>query len=34
MACDMRLTGLPDEAIDIAIFSLSLMGRNWEASEV
>ena len=22
---------LPDEAIDIAIFSLSLMGRNWDA---
>ena len=21
--------GLPDEAIDIAIFSLSLMGRDW-----
>ncbi len=28
-ACDMKTTGLPDEAIDIAIFSLSLMGRNW-----
>ncbi len=27
----MRATGLPDEAINIAIFSLSLMGRNWEA---
>ena len=27
----MRSTGLPDEAIDIAIFSLSLMGRNWDA---
>ncbi len=30
-ACDMRSTGLPEEAIDIAIFSLSLMGRNWDA---
>ena len=29
-ACDMKSTGLPDEAIDIAVFSLSLMGRNWE----
>jgi superfamily II DNA or RNA helicase len=29
-ACDMKSTGLPDEAIDIAIFSLSLMGRNWQ----
>jgi Hypothetical methyltransferase len=28
-ACDMAFTGLPDEAIDIAVFSLSLMGRNW-----
>jgi hypothetical protein len=28
-ACDMKSTGLPDEAIDIAVFSLSLMGRNW-----
>jgi len=28
-ACDMKSTGLPDEANDIAIFSLSLMGRNW-----
>ena len=26
----MKSTGLPDEAIDIAIFSLSLMGRNWD----
>ncbi len=25
----MKSTGLPDEAVDIAIFSLSLMGRNW-----
>jgi Hypothetical methyltransferase/Helicase conserved C-terminal domain len=29
-SCDMKSTGLPDEAIDIAVFSLSLMGRNWE----
>jgi ribosomal RNA-processing protein 8 len=29
-ACDMKSTGLPDEAIDIAIFSFSLMGRNWD----
>lgn len=28
-ACDMKSTGLPDEAIDIAVFSLSLMGRDW-----
>ena len=27
----MKSTALPDEAIDIAIFSLSLMGRNWDA---
>ena len=25
----MKQTGLPDDAIDIAVFSLSLMGRNW-----
>ncbi len=25
----MKYTGLPDEAIDIAVFSLSLMGRDW-----
>jgi Hypothetical methyltransferase len=31
MACDMKSTGLPDEAIDIAVFSLTLMGRNWDA---
>ena len=29
MACDMKTVPLPDEAIDIAVFSLSLMGRNW-----
>jgi superfamily II DNA or RNA helicase len=28
-ACDMKNTGLPDDAIDVAVFSLSLMGRNW-----
>jgi superfamily II DNA or RNA helicase len=28
-ACDMKSVPLPDEAIDIAVFSLSLMGRNW-----
>ena len=28
-ACDMKTVPLPDEAIDIAVFSLSLMGRNW-----
>lgn len=27
--CNMKSTGLPDEAIDIAVFCLSLMGRNW-----
>lgn len=29
-ACDMKSVPLPDEAIDIAIFSLSLMGKNWQ----
>ena len=28
-ACDMKKVPLPDDALDIAIFSLSLMGRNW-----
>ena len=28
-ACDITSVPLPDEAIDIAVFSLSLMGRNW-----
>ena len=28
-ACDMKSVPLPDEAIDIALFSLSLMGKNW-----
>jgi ribosomal RNA-processing protein 8 len=25
----MKSAPLPDEAIDISVFSLSLMGRNW-----
>ena len=29
-ACNMKSVPLPVEAIDIAVFSLSLMGRNWE----
>ncbi len=28
-ACDIKSVPLPDEALDVAIFSLSLMGRNW-----
>lgn len=28
-ACDICQTGLSVEAIDVAVFSLSLMGRNW-----
>ena len=28
-ACDIKSVPLSDEAIDIAVFSLSLMGRNW-----
>ena len=28
-ACDIKSVPLPDEAIDIAVFSLSLMGMNW-----
>jgi superfamily II DNA or RNA helicase len=28
-ACDIKSVPLPDDAIDIAVFSLSLMGRNW-----
>jgi SAM-dependent methyltransferase len=27
--CDMKSLDLPDDALDIAVFSLSLMGRNW-----
>ena len=25
----MKKVPLPDEALDVAIFSLSLMGKNW-----
>jgi len=28
-ACDMTRTGLADETLDVAVFSLSLMGLNW-----
>ena len=28
-ACDMTRTNLPDETLDVAVFSLSLMGLNW-----
>lgn len=28
-ACDVKSVPLLDEAIDIAVFSLSLMGKNW-----
>jgi ribosomal RNA-processing protein 8 len=28
-ACDMKSVPLPDESLDVADFSLSLMGRNW-----
>jgi hypothetical protein len=27
--CDMRDTGLADDLLDVAVFSLSLMNRNW-----
>jgi ubiquinone/menaquinone biosynthesis C-methylase UbiE len=29
ISCDMKSVPLPDEALDIVVFSLSLMGRNW-----
>ena len=29
IACDMANTGLEDEILDVAVFSLSLMGTNW-----
>lgn len=29
MACDMRKVELADDVLDVAVFSLSLMGRNW-----
>ena len=28
-ACDMKKVRLADEALDVAVFSLSLMGKNW-----
>ena len=28
-ACDVKSVPLLNEAIDIAVFSLSLMGKNW-----
>jgi SAM-dependent methyltransferase len=28
-ACDMKKVPLPEDALDVAIFSLSLMGKNW-----
>jgi ribosomal RNA-processing protein 8 len=28
-SCDMKHTPLPDDALDIVVFSLSLMGKNW-----
>jgi ubiquinone/menaquinone biosynthesis C-methylase UbiE len=27
--CDMKRVPLADEALDVAVFSLSLMGKNW-----
>jgi ubiquinone/menaquinone biosynthesis C-methylase UbiE len=30
VACDMNKVPLVDEALDVAIFSLSLMGKNWQ----
>ena len=30
IACDMAHTGLDDEILDVALFSLSLMGVNWQ----
>jgi hypothetical protein len=29
-ACDMKKVPLADEALDVAVFSLSLMGKNWQ----
>ena len=29
IACDMKKIPLPDDALDVAVFSLALMGRNW-----
>ena len=28
-ACDMKKVPLADEALEVAVFSLSLMGKNW-----
>ena len=28
-ACDMKKVPLADEALDVVVFSLSLMGKNW-----
>jgi putative methyltransferase len=28
-ACDMKSVPLPNDSIDVAVFSLSLMGKNW-----
>jgi ubiquinone/menaquinone biosynthesis C-methylase UbiE len=30
VACDIKKVPLADEALDVAIFSLSLMGKNWQ----
>lgn len=30
VACDMKKVPLADEALDVAILSLSLMGKNWQ----
>ena len=27
--CDMKNTGLAEDILDVAVFSLSLMGKNW-----
>jgi hypothetical protein len=29
IACDMKKVPIPDDSIDVAVFSLSLMGKNW-----
>ncbi|MGH9990762.1 MAG: methyltransferase domain-containing protein, partial [Nitrososphaera sp.] len=29
IACDMKKVPLADDALDVAVFSLSLMGKNW-----
>ena len=28
-ACDMKSVPLPDGSLDVVVFSLSLMGKNW-----